>query len=908
MARARKVVKQGARPASDPPCAPEPPPPPAPLSRFVGRQTTLAELGRWLARGCRLVTVWGPGGMGKTRVAIEVARARRAAGETVLYVPLAEVRDLASACGAVARACGVNATGDGDAALVEMVGRALASKGPALVVLDNLEHLLPEIAGAVEAWLARAVSARVLATSRERTNVPGEAALELLPLTLPEGDGAAASEAVELFLARVNEQRPADPLGEEAAPRVAELVRALEGIPLAIELAAARFDVVGLEGLLGRLGRRLDLLGKPRRAGDPRTTTLRGAVEWSWSLLPDDERAALSRCSIFPASFTIEAAAHVLAGLPGAAIDLVQALRDKSLLRLLSAHDALGASRLALYEGVRELGAEKLAQTPGEAALAARLFAEHTLAAGEEAAARFSRTGDVGALESIAREQAHLAAVAERAPESSEALRALVVLDPVVMTRGPAAGHAERLDVAIRAVERANDATWLAKGLGARGRARMFRGRTDEAEADLSRALALAEAWGDRLLEAELSADLGVLAHRRGDLARAEALYERALTVDRAAGGSRTEGRVLGNLGALHHDARRPEQAIEHYERALSILGIHGDKRLLGIVSTNLGTLEQEQGAMLAAKRRFDRAATLLAEVFDLRLYGITLTSLGLLHHEEGRLEEARFCHEQALQKLVVAGDRRSEALAFVRLGALLASLGLADEARVALHRGERASDGDAVVQAAADLAAGFLDLLQARRARDERRPEAASAHLAKAAARMDRARAHSDGSPSAAERSDDVRTLLRILSRGATAVLGATPEPAPAPLGEGAPERALLLSPESRWLRIPGGNWLDLRRKGPARRLLQKLVERQREAPGAGVSLDDLREAGWPGERMQPSAAANRIYVALHQLRSMGLEDRVIRTADGYLLDPTLPVYHVAIEPAEAEIKAGAG
>ena len=887
-------------------------PPPSPLSRFVGRQSTLAELGRYFARGCRLVTVWGPAGMGKTRVAIELARGRRAAGDLVLYVPLAETRDLAAACGAVARACGVHAAAEGDAALVEMVGRALAAKGPALLVMDNLEQLLPDLAHAIDAWLSRAPSARVLTTSRERTHLAGEAALELSPLTLPEeangkGDAASVSEAVELFLARVNEQRPADPLDERSAAPIAELVRSLEGIPLAIELAAARFDVLGAEGLLSRLGRRLDLLGKPRRAGDPRTTTLRGAIEWSWGLLPDDERTALARCSIFPASFTMEAAASVLSGLPASAIDLVQALRDKSLLRLLPAQDGIGASRFALYEGVRELGAEKLAQTPGEAALAARLHSEHTLAAGEAASARFGLTGEVAALESIARELPHLAAVAARTPESTFALRALVVMDPAVTTRGLAAGHTERLDLALRAAERAGeDPALLARGLGARGRSLMFRGKVDEAERDLDRALALATAAGERRLEAELLADLGVHVHRRGDLPRAQGLYERALAVDRAAGGSRTEGRVLGNLGALHHDARRHDQAIEHYERALSILVIHGDKRLLGIVSTNLGTLEQEQGAMSAAKRRFDRAAALLAEVGDLRLLGITLTNLGLLHHEEGRLEEARFCHEQALQKLVVAGDRRSEGLAFVRLGALLASLGQADEARVALHRGARTAEGgDTLVESAADLAHGFLDLSLGRRARDERRAEAAAAHLVKAKARMDRAREKAPGEPSAAERSDDVRALLRILERGVSAVSGVAPEQRPTSLGEGAPDRALLLAPEGRWLRIPGGSWLDLRRRSPARRLLLKLVERQREAPGAGVSLEDLREAGWPGERMAPSSAANRIYVALHQLRSLGLEDKVIRTQDGYLLDPTLPVYHVAIEPLEEETTA---
>ncbi len=894
---------------------------PAPLTRFVGRREALADLARSFARSQRLVTVWGPAGMGKTRLAIEHARGRRAAGEVVLHVPLAEVSDPGAACAAVARACGAHPGNESGAELVKLVGRALAARGPVLLVLDNLEQLLPEIARAIGAWLETAPSARVLATSRERTRLPGEVAMELSPLTLPEDAApadAAPSEAAELFLARVNEQRPDEPGGALHAARVAELVRSLEGIPLAIELAAARFDVLGLDGLLARLGRRLDLLGRPRRAGDPRTSTLRGAIEWSWSLLPDDERVALARCSVFAASFSLDAASSVLDGLPAPAVDLLQALRDKSMLRLSPAQDGASAPRFTLYEAVRELAAEKLAQMPGEAALAARLFTEHHLAEGEALAARFAKTGDVAAIAAIAREAPHLSAIAarasvrsadagapppdSRAPGSIDALRALVAMDPAVTARGGAAAHASMLDQALAAAERSGAPPLLfARGLGARGRARMLCGGAEDAERDLERALSLAVVSGDRALEAELLADLGVLAHRRADLPRALGLYERALAVDRAAGGTRTEGRVLGNLGAAHHDAHRHEQAIEHYERALSILAMTGDRRMLGIVSTNLGTLEQEQGATSAARRRFERAAALLGEAGDLRLLGITLTSLGLLHHEEGRLEEARFCHEQALQKLSVAGDQRSLGLAFVRLGALLGSQGQLDEARVAFARGARAAgEGDALVQAATELAHGLLDLTAARRAQDERRPDAAAAHLARAVARAEQAREGGPGQPSAAERSDDVRTLLRILGRGVSALSGSAVEEGGRAGGEAAPERALLLAPQGRWMRCPGGAWQDLRRRGPARRLLIELALRQREAPGAGVSLDELREAAWPGERMAPASAANRIYVALHQLRGLGLQDRVIRTQDGYLLDPTLPVYHVAIEPVE--------
>ncbi|MBK8256415.1 MAG: tetratricopeptide repeat protein [Polyangiaceae bacterium] len=896
-------------------------PPPTPLSRFVGRAEALLTVSRLFEAGNRLVTVWGPAGMGKTRLSIEHARACRAAGQTVLFIPLADLRDVGGAAAAVVRAMCTHPGNVTASELIKLAGRLLAAGGPLLLVLDNLEHLLPNVAQVIGDWLNTAPLARVLASSRERTRLAGEAAMELLPLTLPsekKPKDLASSEAIQLFLARVSEQRSAElSLSEHAAP-LAQLVCALEGIPLAIELAAARFDVLGLGGLLDRLGQRLDLLAKPKRNADGRTGTLRGAIEWSWGLLPDDERVALARCSVFEGSFSLDAATHVLSGMPSAALDLLEALRDKSMLRLLAPADPAEPARFALYEAVRQLAHEKLASMPGESAVATRLFGEYYLRLAEANCNTFAHSGDRAAVAAVAVELSQFDALIDSNPNSVQALRALAAIDFAVPAQGSFERHAARLEAALKEVDQSRlEPQLLARALGARGRSRMFRGVHNEAEQDLSRALSLATPGEHALLHAELLADLGVSAHRRGDLTRAVELYERALSVDRAAGASRTEGRVLGNLGAAHHDANRYEAAIGYYEQAISVLSLHFDHRLLGIAHTNLGILEQEQGATNAAKKRLDRALLLLKEAGDTRLYGIALTNLGLLHHEEGRLEEARFCHEQALAKLSVAGDRRSLGLAHVRLGAVLASLGQLDEGRVAFARGARAAgESDPPVLAATEAALALIDLALARRAQDERRFEAAQGHLSKAARRLDQARRGTGGEPSPAERSDDVRTLLRIAERGISALSGTGAQsvhnehsPVSAArvrektVGEsetrsGAPERALLLSPGGNWLRCPGGTWQDLRKRGPARRLLIALVERQRESPGAGVSLNELQKAGWPGEQMAAASAANRIYVALHQLRSLGLSDKVIRTKDGYLLDPTLPVYNTTIEP----------
>ncbi|WP_437829374.1 ATP-binding protein [Sorangium sp. So ce1153] len=907
-----------------------------PASRFIGREGELAGIAELLRRGDRLVTLWGPAGMGKTRLALELASrwAEAQPGEAVWLCELTACRDLRAVCGAVARAIGAQvAAGRREATLVERIGRALAAEGRALLVLDNLEHVLEPAAPALGAWVRAAPELRFLVTSRERTRLPGEVSYELGPLDLPAEGSSERSAAVALFLDRAAAHRastpPPPPPGGERLADVAALVRRLEGIPLAIELAAAREGVLGVRGLLARLGRRLDLLAGAARGREARQATLRGAIEWSWDLLDDRERRALACCSVFRGPFTLEAAAAVLAEPDAAAIDRVEALRDKSLLRA-APPGSDGATRFALYEGVRELAAEKLAER-GEREGAAERHAAFYLAAGEAAAADFERRGALDALNRIAGDLEELLAVAEgaltaaaegalaaaaaegalaaaaegalaaaaagRRAAAERALRALCAVEPVLSTRGPFGAQLEPLDRALAAAEQlAADPLVVARALAARGRARRLRGQAEAALEDLGRARAQAAALGAEALLSGIVADLGVLHHGRREMERAREHYEQALALHRALGDRRAEGRALGNLGALHHDERREGEAAGYYERAIAIAAEIGDGRLEGIFSTNAGLLEQERGAPAQARRRYERAAAILGEVGDLRLLAITLGNLGALHHEEGRLAEARACHERAVALLRDVGDRRSEAIALCRLGAALASLEEVEEARRALETAERllAQLGDEPDVELARVASGFVDLALAQAARRAGRGDDAAARGGAARQRIVRAREGAEGAPSSASRSDDVRLLLRILERS----LAALGLPEGRGEGEGG-ERELLLTEGARFCRPPGGAWHDLRERHAARRLLVALAEQQRRAPGRGLPLAALQEAGWPGERILPDAAANRIYVAMNQLRKLGLKPWLRRDGEGYLLDPALPVHHVAIEPA---------
>ncbi len=856
----------------------------APRARFVGRRRELDAVCQRLRGGARLVTLWGPAGMGKTRLAVESALALRAHfGGGVFLAELAEARSEAALARIVARALdltlGPGAGDELDERLVARVGEALAAKGRVLLVADNLEQVHAAAIKALGAFLRAAPEAAFLATSRERLRLPGENAVELLPLPI---DGAA-----ELFLDRIGRASEGASLGKALGP----LLERLEGIPLAIELCAARFDLLGLEGSLGLLKKRLDAFAGRDRAA--RHGTLRSALTWSWELLDEADRGALQRLAVFRGSFSAEAGAAVIGDAFGFPLDRIASLRDKSWLRVEPARDPLRPSLLSLFEGGRELAREKLDERPEEREDASRRHAAHLLAASEPALARFEADGTARALETIGTDLESLFALADEAIDGGDArlaLRCVLIIDAWVMTRGPFAGHLQRLGAAVALGEGRGEEVGsglLARGLVALGRARGVAGLFDSAREALERAAPV---------EAAALIELGIVRHRQGDLAAAEALYGRALERTRATGG-RAEARALGNLGAVHHDAGRFEAAIEHYERALGALlaapaGAR-DLRLLGVFSTNLGLLEQERSALSEASLRFSAAVEWLSEAGDGRLLAIASGSLGALHHEDGRLEEALAWHERALALLAETGDRRSEALARARAAAVLASLGRADEARSELGRGEALARalGDDLALSTLDTSRAFLDLAASQRAARERRMDGAKASLDAAKARVERARA---GTPSAAERSDDVRALLRLFDR----TLAAT-------TSEGAADadpEALLVSPGARWMRPPSGMWQDLRKREPARRLLEKLVAEHRSRPGAPVSLDALREAGWPGEKIKLEAARNRVYVALNQLRKLGLSDAIRRVEGGYSLAPDLIVHVLALDPTGAD------
>lgn len=350
---------------------------PAELPPLYGRTQDLVAVSRLLQEH-RLVTLTGPGGIGKTRLAMAVAHPLRPRfPDGVWIVELAALADGELVAGAIARTLGV-APGKGPMT-PESVARSLASLD-ALLVLDNCEHLLGAAGACVAASLAGAPRLRWLVTSQEPLHIAGEQVARLAPLAVPtqaSTQQAAEYGAVSLFTARVRALLPAFTLTEAATAAAIEICRELDGIPLALELAAARVPLLGVEGVRARLDERFRLLTAGSRDAPARQQTLRAALEWSHGLLSADEQAVFRRLGAFAGSFALPAAQQVAAGdvIDGwAVLDHLGALVDKSLVQVLD-----GASpRYRLLESARAFAVERLAAA-GEADAIRRRHAEATL-------------------------------------------------------------------------------------------------------------------------------------------------------------------------------------------------------------------------------------------------------------------------------------------------------------------------------------------------------------------------------------------------------------------------------------------------------------------------------------------------------------------------------------------------
>ncbi len=695
---------------------------PAERDAFIGRTTELRALAQRLDAGARLLTVLGPGGTGKTRFVCRYASAWRGDWPGgVYFCDLSEARSLDGVFGAVAVALGVR-LGKADPGL--QLGHAIAGRGRSLVILDNFEQVVAHAPATLGDWLDRAAQASFIVTSRERLHLGGEAVFPVEPLPLDK-------DAIELFAARARAHRPGFAVDAGNRAAVAEVVRLLDGLPLAIELAAARVNVLSPAQLVERLRDRFKLLAGARGAA-AHQATLRAAIDWSWDLLAPWEQAALAQSAVFEGGFTMEAAEAVLdlAAWPHAppGLDVIQSLVDKSLLLSWVPNEQrrfdLNEPYFGMYLSIFEYAAERLdAGVPGARQRVQVRHGSHYAGFGTEPALdALWRDGGVQRRRRLALELDNLVAACRQAVgrgDGETAVGAYRAACEVLEFQGPFSLAADlgaqvlALDGvssaarcaallthlrATRATGRSKEAgRWIDQARGLATGAQNPRleggvlvqfgdlcrdeGRMDEARAHLEAAVALFRIAGDPVAQGRALVILASIHHQQGRIDAGRASHEAALAIHRAMGDRTGECVVLGNLVNLHHEQGRIDEALTHYHQALAIAREVGGRASEGLNLGNLGNLRIDQGDLDEALELQHAALAVHREVGNRRVEGVALGNLGNLPCLKGRLADAQAHYEAALVIAREVGNRRLEDFLLGHLGNLYLDLDQIDRA-----------------------------------------------------------------------------------------------------------------------------------------------------------------------------------------------------------------------------------
>ncbi|MCD0444947.1 hypothetical protein LO763_15115 [Glycomyces sp. A-F 0318] len=561
---------------------------PQPLTACIGRESELETLAA-LLKANRLVTLTGPGGTGKTRLAVETAHRLAADGHAVHLVELAPVADPSRLPDVMTDALGLGESilarrsEEPTARLVEALwGRDV------ILAVDNCEHLVEDVAALLARLLAQVPGLRVLATSREALGITGEAVLGVGPLPLPAPDAPLpelrSHAAIRLFEERARQSDPGFAVDEANAAVVVQVCTALDGLPLAVELAAARLRGMSLGDLAARLDDRFGLLGRGPRTAEPRQRTLRAVVDWSWDLLDPAERRILARMSVFNGSADLDAACAVC----GATADQVTGLVDKSLVQ------RFPGGRYRMLETVREYAAARLAES-GETAEYYTRHAEHYAAAAEAAEPHLMRAEQVEWLERLAPDHGNFGAAVRRMIAAGNALvahRAIAPLSWYWWMRGYRL-EGQELAREVRAMEGPVEPLHRAK-VAMAGSWGLWAGLLDPAEVDAGFAEAEALIERHRLDESEpvaqmvpviravLSGDEARLRSVLDSLARPEDDWVRGITLLFVSDYSARAGR--GELAAaeLAESNAIFERLGERFGLILSLQALAGDRIAAG--------------------------------------------------------------------------------------------------------------------------------------------------------------------------------------------------------------------------------------------------------------------------------------------------------------------------------------
>ena len=701
---------------------------PLQLTRFIGREREKGDVRR-LLETTRLLTLTGPGGCGKTRLALEVGAAvRERYPDGAWLVELAPLGDHTQVPLVVAEALDVPETSSRP--VMETLVTYLKAR-QVLVILDNCEHLLDACAHVTNVLLRACPGLRIVTTSREPLHVPGEVTWLVPSLSLPDPqrdvpvDALLHSEAVQLFVDRAAAAKPGFQITEQNARAVAQVCYRLDGMPLAIELAAARVKVLSVSQIAERLNDCFRLLSGGTRVGLTRQQTLKATLEWSHDLLAESERVVFRRLAVFAGGFDLEAAEVVCStpgSLPDAAmrrdphppaspprrfapsglgmgggverddvLDLLSRLVDKSLV-VVEMPD--GDARYRLLEPIRQYTAAQL-EAAGEEAVIRGRHRDHYLALAEASEPKLHTGEQVAWLDRLEREHDNLRAAlfwshAEH-PGGEIELRLAGALFRYWALRGYLSEGRGWLKEALRRADEVRPSeddvhreAFLrarAKALHAAGALAAFQADLVDGEALLEESIAISRALGDRRGAAYAAVNLAYSRFRRGDYARARAEIEQCIATFRELGDTWALSEALQALGDILLEAE-PGAARPFLEESLVLARQTGDPYVIATALTSLGYAALHVGDAVAARAFVEEGLRLRRETGQRWYLAISLASLGDVARYEGDYDEAEALYQEALDRSRDMGVKHDIAWALHNLGHVAKTLGDRERAR----------------------------------------------------------------------------------------------------------------------------------------------------------------------------------------------------------------------------------
>ncbi|MCB0215338.1 MAG: tetratricopeptide repeat protein [Caldilineae bacterium] len=759
---------------------------PVQLTRFIGRRHEMAELER-LLRESRLVTLTGTGGSGKTRLALQVAAELSDALEGGAWlVELGALSDPELLPQAVANALGLRppsrqrprqdgrptAAGAGRGLWLSRLSQFIAQR-EMLLILDNCEHLVEACAWLAESLLQACPRLRILATSREALQVAGEASYRVPSLSVPgpelpdDPERLRGFESVRLFVNRARKVQPGFELSAANAGDVAQICRRLDGIPLAIELAAVRVKLMTPGQIAERLDDRFRLLTGGSRNAVPRQQTLRAAIDWSYELLSGSERALLGRLAVFRQGFTLEAAEAICGDLgpsDGIIVDqgimqLLAQLVDKSLVLF---DERLG--RYHMLQTVLHYALERLV-TSGEASTYRQRHQDYFLALARDAETRLQGPEQLIWLARLQAEHGNLRAALDWALDGADRPAALGLaaalwffwfvrgylaegrdwLDRTLDLPGDAAATPERaqallgagalawrqrdylraessLQAALQAFSELGDERGVARTTHFLGRVAQFQGDYALAAERFEASLVISRAVDDRRGIATTLDVMGLAAWQQGDYAQAVTWLQQSLEMAREMGDLRGVAASLNILGRVAHDRGDYARATELYEDSLEVFQALGDEVDIAYIYNKLGNVARHLGDLDRAEQLLEESYRRSRELGERRGMAYALGGLGNVDRVRGQRARAQERFETSLRLAREIGDKRGIADALRNLGWLAADAEDTAQAFIlhseALERYAEMGDKLGIAEGLAGVAGAIAERMPARAAR----------------------------------------------------------------------------------------------------------------------------------------------------------------------------------------------